>query len=284
MKTLFAIVLMLLLTVLNSFGMNVTINDKCVYLKDIYPDIPRDAAVQCGFKPGERKVLPAQIVATSLKRAGIAYIIEEQTAVAVTRDGALIRSESVQNDIIELYETAYPDTEVEFVTLRFSKEPLVEAGTTYTLDVDTTKAGQRYGTLVTTEGKIPFTYTVKLFKIGYSAAERINPGGELEKCAQSERIDITNLRSPLASDITNRIAKRAIPRGKPITEDLTEQKPERFKGEPIRLIYNKDNLKLEITVIAEENAVTGRNFRVRNPISNVVLIAKYIGGGMAVVY
>jgi flagella basal body P-ring formation protein FlgA len=125
---------------------------------------------------------------------------------------------------------------------------------------------------------------IKLFKIGYVAAERISPGSELEKYAEIERIDITNLRSPLASDITNCVAKRVVPRGKPITEDLAEVKPERLKGEPIRLIYNKDNLKLEITVIAEENAVTGRIFRVRNPISDVILVAKYIGGGTAVVY
>ncbi len=111
---------------------------------------------------------------------------------------------------------------------------------------------------------------------------RIKNGEELAANAEFARVDITGLNSALVQDIGGLVARKAIPRGKAITVDMTEQLPEKVKGDTIRLIYKSDDINIEIAAIAEGNAIAGKTFPVKNPQSGKVFMALYQGNGTAV--
>jgi flagella basal body P-ring formation protein FlgA len=97
-------------------------------------------------------------------------------------------------------------------------------------------------------------------------------------------MEITSLRNPPITDLNKVTAKKIIQKGKIITADLVRPKPDRVKGEPIRLIYQNGELFIEISAIAEADAVEGKTFPVLNPATGKTVMAKYIGNGTAKIY
>ncbi|MDR2104237.1 MAG: flagella basal body P-ring formation protein FlgA [Deferribacteraceae bacterium] len=116
------------------------------------------------------------------------------------------------------------------------------------------------------------------------AAERINPGELLAGKAIKEVREITALRNPPIADLSDLTAKKAIQKGKIITEDLSLPKPDRVKGEPIQLIYKDGDLIIEISAVAAGDAVQGKIFPVLNPINSKIVNARYLGNGRAQIY
>ena len=259
------------------------INDDCVYLHELVEGSYPALAVQCGFRPGDRKILPANVVSTTLKRAALP-VPELPAAFTVSRQGYRLTEEIIQAGLESLYATGRPDSEIEIQSVRLSRDIHIAPGAEFSINTDTDKAGSVSAQIVSGDIKVPFAYTVRIYQEGWIATGRVAQGEEFAANVEFARVDVTGLKGNLALEIDGMIAKRTVPKGKAITSDMLENRPERVKGDPIRLIYDNSVIKIEIAVIAEGNAVPGKTFPVKNPVSDKVFMALYQGDGTAVVY
>jgi flagella basal body P-ring formation protein FlgA len=278
-----AFTLVFLLSGLSAHAAGVLINTDCLYLDDIYGAGYPHTSVQCGIKAGEKRVILSQSIATALKRAGLDFS-PAPPAVTVARKGGAVSEEAVKNEIYRRYRAQYPDYEISVEYVRFGREIFTNDPSGYKIQTDTNRFGSAGGTLLTDDGRFSFTYMVKVFANVGIASERINAGEEIASKTVYEYMDITGLRTPPLKDISGQIAKKVIQKGKILTADLAESKPDRIKGEPIRLIYESGDLKIEINAVADGNAVEGKTFPVLNPMTGKSVMARYIGNGTAKVY
>ncbi len=262
---------------------DITINTDCAYLQDLLPgEYPR-VAVQCGFKPGDTKALPPAVIYTALKRLALP-MPELSASFTVIREGRLLADDELASRLTELYTAAHPDSSLEISSIRMGRDIYVQSGADYEISADTDKLGSATAAIVSGDLRVNFSYTVKMYRQGYVATNRITPSDDLESLCEYTLVDVTNLRTPLLTDIKGMMVKRTTVRGKPITTDMVELKPERVKGDIIRLVYKSNDFKIEISAIAEGNAVKGKTFPVKNPSSGKVFTALYQGNGVATVY
>jgi flagella basal body P-ring formation protein FlgA len=278
-----ALSLVFLLYGLSARAAEVPINTDCLYLDDIYGASYPHISVQCGIRAGEKRVILSQSIATALKRAGLDFS-PAPPAVTVVRKGGTVSEQAVKDEISRRYRAQYPDYEIEVEYVRFGREIFTGDPSGYKIQTDTNKFGSAGGTLLTDDGRFSFTYMVKVYANVGVASERISAGEEIASKTVYEYTDITGLRTPPLKDINGQMAKKVIQKGKILTADLAEAKPDRVKGEPIRLIYESGDLKIEINAVADGNAVEGKTFPVLNPITGKPVMARYIGNGTATVY
>ncbi|MDR2869904.1 MAG: flagellar basal body P-ring formation chaperone FlgA [Deferribacteraceae bacterium] len=258
----------------------VPINSDCVQLKDLFGIAYPPIKVQCGFMPGDEKPIPAGAVAALLRRNALP-VPDMPESFTVIRAGKKLDSEGLRKELEALYKAAHADKTIAVESIRLTREVYIAAGANYELVVDTDKFGSGYGSLVSGDVKINFSYTVKVYEQGYVISAGLRAGDELAGAVQPELIDITNLRSPLVHDIDGLVAARSATRGKVLTVDLVQTRPERNKGDRVTLIYTSGKIRLEIDCIAEASAVVGKTFPVRNPSSGRVFTAVYLGEGLA---
>lgn len=262
---------------------DITINTDCAYLQDLLPgEYPR-VAVQCGFKPGDTKALPPAVIYTALKRLALP-MPELSGSFTVARKGYMLTDDELAGKLKEIYTAAHPDSSLEISSVRMGRDIYAQSGDDYTISVDTDKLGNATATIVSGDTRVNFSYTVKMYQQGYIATNRITPLDDIESLCEYTTVDVTNLRAPLQTDVKGMMVKRTVVKGKPITTDMVDTKPERVKGDTIRLIYKSNDLNIEIAAIAEGNAVKGKTFPVKNPSSGKVLTAMYQGNGVATVY
>jgi flagella basal body P-ring formation protein FlgA len=265
-----------------AFAAEVRITSDCVYLDDAYEGYPH-ISIQCGIKSGEKKVIPSQSIATALKRAGVRFD-SPPPAFTAERDGGIVSEKNVMEDIQRLYSAQYPEYEIRVEYVRFGREIFSDNPYAYEISIDTGKLGSANGTIMTNGGRFSFSYMVKAFAEVRIAKERINAGEDLIKKSENKYLDITALRSTPLLELNKLVAKKTIQKGKIITAELTEPKPDRVKGEPIRLIYQNGELVIEINAIADGDAVEGKTFPVMNPVTGKTVTAKYLGNGTAKIY
>lgn len=262
---------------------DIIINTDCTYLTDLLPGDYPQVAVQCGFKPGDTKVLPPAVIYTALKRLALP-MPELSGSFIVVRKGHLLTDDELAGKLNELYTAAHPDSTLEISSVRMGRNIYAQSVDGYEISADTDKLGNVTATVVSGDVRVNFSYTVKMYQQGYVATNRITPSDDIESLCEYTTVDVTNLRSPLQTDVKGMMVKRTIVKGKPITTDMVELKPERVKGDTIRLIYKTNDLNIEIAAIAEGNAVKGKTFPVKNPSSGKVLTAMYQGNGVATIY
>jgi len=257
------------------------ISGECVYLHELlgeeYPTVP----VQCGFQPGDQRMLPPNVINTTLKRLGLPAIAE--SVYTINREGYKLSEEVVRQELAALYTDKYLDKEILVESVRTGRDIYVEPGTSHQLELDLSRFGSVQGYIRTGSVRNSFSYVVKVFEDGYVTSDKVRPGDDLAEKTAKILVDVTNLRGKLLKDPTGQIALRALPKGRVLTKDMASPRPERVKGEAVLIVFSKGSIKLEISGVAEEDAVVGKSFLVRNPSSGIVLSAIYEGNGRAVV-
>ncbi len=264
------------------YASEVEINGDCAHLHELLGDEYPAFPVQCGFQPGDRRILPSNVVNAALKRTGLSATAMDPVYI-VTRAGYRLSEETVRQELTALYSEAYPDKEIRVESVKTGRDIYIAPETTHRLEADVKKTGSAQGYIRTESAKNSLSYVVKVFEEGYVLTERVRPGDDLTEKTEKMLVDVTNLRGELLKNPKGLIAARAFPKGRAVTMDMAELKPERVKGDTVLIVYNNGNIKLEISGIAEGNAVVGKSFPVRNPVSGVVLSAVYEGNGRAVV-
>ena len=283
MKRVIIIFAVTVVSALSAYGYDAVIQSDCIHVNELLGDEYPAIQIQCGFLPGDLKMLPSNVVATTLKRSNIA-VPEMPANFKVKRDGKRLTEDTVKEQLEKAYGNKYPERIVQIEAVRFTKEIYLSSGADYELAIDIAKFGPAYGTVNAGSAKAGFSYTAKIFEEGYVATDRIRVGDSVAGKVSTELIDVTNLRGTLVTDPADIIASKSINRGKVLTTDLVSARPDRTKGDAILLTYNDSTIKLEITGIAEGNAVIGKTFPVRNPSSGKVFSAIYQGNGRAVVH
>ena len=282
MDRLILTLLMAALLTFGSFAAEVEIQSDCVSLQDLLGDNYPELSVQCGFLPGDTKIVPSGNVLSALKRNSLSPT-ELEESYTVTRAGVKLEPELVRTELTALYRVNHPGKIIEVELVRLSRDLHLPPGPCYDYIVATPKFGSAYGSIVSGSVKINFSYNVKVYEKGYVLISGLRSGDELGGAVMEELIDVTNLRTPLVKDLTDMIAARSATKGKVLTMDMVQPRPEKKKGDAVVLIYDKGSIKLEIECVAEGNAVPGNTLAVRNPSSGKVINATYMGDGFAVV-
>ncbi|MDR0454850.1 MAG: flagellar basal body P-ring formation chaperone FlgA [Deferribacteraceae bacterium] len=259
----------------------VEINGECVHLYELLGDEYPASPVQCGFQPGDQRLIPLGVINAVLKRSGLPAAAE--SSYTVYRAGYKLSEEVLRQELTALYTEKYTDKEISVESVHTGRDIFIMPGMVYKLDADLGKFGSVQGYVKTGTVRNSFTYVVKAFEEGYVTSEKVLPGDNLVEKTVKMRIDVSNLRGELLKEPKDQVASRSFPKGRVLTTDMVEPRPERVKGDTVLIIYNKGNVRLEISGIAEGNAVIGKSFLVRNPSSGAVLSAIYEGNGRAVV-
>ncbi|MDR2885076.1 MAG: flagellar basal body P-ring formation chaperone FlgA [Deferribacteraceae bacterium] len=278
MKKLFIAVLILISA--SVFAQEVEISTNCVQATDLFGLGEPNLTVQCGFQPGDVKILPANVVATSYKRAGLTPPALPQNF-TIRRAGYMVDSETILQEISDAYASAYPNKRVVIESFRMNKDIYIAPESTHELEFDLERFGTNHGVLRADDVRYSFSFIAKIYEKAYITSDRVNPGDDLSKLVSIEEVDVTNLRGTLVKDLKGLTVSRAVSKGRTLTTDMTEGLPERKKGDQVLLVYNDGTIKLEISAIAEGDAVVGKSFPVKNPISGKVFSAVYKGNGIA---
>lgn len=257
----------------------ITISEECVYLDELTaPSVPH-AKVTCGFTPGTTKTFTKDIIENHLRRIGInAKVLKD---VVVTRQGEKLSVDDIIKKVEEEYKKVYSDITIKVEQVRDSKEFFAEKTENFKVNVDTTKFGSTYITIDNGIKTASLYVYVRAYREAFIANQRIKAGDTIEDKVRTELIDVTNIRGNLVSNLSNVIASKGITQGKPITEDLIQDKPALSKGETVKLVFDNGTIKIETTGVIEEDAFVGKLVQVRNAVSQKVITAKYIGNGVA---
>ena len=257
------------------------IDGDCVYLNELFGEEYPSFPVQCGFQPGDRRLLPPNVINSALKRAGLPDAAD--SFYTICRAGYKLSEEVIRQELTALYVNKYPEKEIRVESVRTGRDVYIAPGMAHRLEVDLDRLGSVQGYIRTGSVRNSFSYVVKAFEDGYIISEKVRHGDNLAEKTIKAFIDITNLRGELVKEPNGLVATKAFPKGRALTTDMVEMRPDRVKGDAVLIVYSRGNVKLEVPGIAEGNAVIGKNFLVRNPASGVVLSAVYEGNGKAVV-
>ncbi|NPA12425.1 MAG: flagellar basal body P-ring formation protein FlgA [Aquificae bacterium] len=77
--------------------------------------------------------------------------------------------------------------------------------------------------------------------------------------------------------VVNAVAKTTIQAGKPITLNMIQPDYPVKKGSNVKVIYNRNGIRIEIVGVALENGQQGQTIKVKNPSTGKVLPCKVIG-------
>ena len=100
MKKLLTAVIIMLFAVF-SYADTVEIENECVHLNEVLGDDFPAIGIQCGFQPGDQKILPAAVIQTALKRSAIKTNAEIPAAVTVVRVGHRLSVDSVHSELAD---------------------------------------------------------------------------------------------------------------------------------------------------------------------------------------
>ena len=253
----------------------------CAYLNDLLGEnYPSSISVQCGFSPGDRKLVLQTTVASALKRAGL-YNIPTGDFI-ISRKGYILEGSVVHELLLAAYEDVYPKYEIKIENLRFASPfYLTEENAPFELRVDTARKGSAQASLHSENMRGNLQYSVRLFDEGYILTDRAAKGEGLEGKLEFTKVDVTHLKSALVKEPEEIVAAKLLTKGQVLTSDMVSSKPDRLKGDVIHLAYQTEKMKIEIAVIAEADAVPGKNFLVRNPSTDKIFTVYYLGNGRA---
>ncbi len=278
MKKLLLTITILLLTVSMAFAQKeITIDEECVYLDDLTASHVPHYKVQCGIAAGQKVLISKDEIQTHIDNAGIKGNVLFD--VLVSRQWEKLSYEKVAALIEEEYKKAYPDVTVTIEQLRIP-DNLYDMNGNLKIICDTSKLGGAYAQVSMENSKYQIYYYVKGYKQAYVTKERLKAGDALKGKVALEKVEITNLKYNLVTNVENMAAARAVPAGKVITTDLIQDRPALKKGEAVKIIVSNGILHIETQGIVEENAMPGKPVLVRNTASQKVIAANYIGNGV----
>ncbi len=278
MKKLLLTISILLLTASLSFAQKeITIDEECVYLDDVTASHVPHIKVQCGIKAGSQIVISKEDIQSHIDNAGIKGSVISD--VLVVRQWEKISYEKVSALIEEEYKKAYPDISISIEQLRIP-DNLYDIDGNIKIICDTSKFGGSYAQVSMENSKYQIYYYVKGYKNAYVTKERVKAGDVLSSKVTLEKVDITNIKNSLVTNIDNMAAARAMPAGKVLTTDLIQDRPALKKGEAVKIIVSNGILHIETQGVVEENAMPGKPVLVRNLSSQKVIAANYIGNGV----
>jgi flagella basal body P-ring formation protein FlgA len=281
MRHLALLISLILITLCGSaYSSDVQIVSDCVTLSDLLGATYPESEVQCGFMPGDSKTVPAGSVLTSLKRNALPTP-DLPESFTVIRAGKQLDASTLTLELAELYQTAYPNKKIEVDNIRLTRDVYLAPNASYSLEADTGKFGAGYGSIVSGGVRVNFSYNVRLYEEAYIIIRGLRAGDELAGAVRKGMVDVTNLRTELVQDIDGLVAARSATKGKVLTADMVQTRPELDKGDMVMLVYDKDGIKLEIQCIAQGKAIVGKTFHVRSTATGKVFSAVYIGGGRA---
>lgn len=255
----------------------ITINEGCVYLDDLTASHVPHNKVKCGIQAGSQVIISKEEIQSHIDKAGIKGTVLSD--VVVNREWEKISYEKVAELITEEYKKAYPDVTISVEQIRIP-DNLYDIDGNIKITCDTSKLGGAYAQVSMENNKYQIYYYVKGYKDAYVTKERLKAGDSLAGKVSVEKVDITNLKNNLVTNVENMTALRAIPAGKVLTSDLIQDKPALKKGESVKIIVSNGTLHIETQGIVEENAMPGKPVLVRNAASQKVIAANYIGNGV----
>ena len=283
MKKLFiitsTIVSALLLSVTSAFAQkSVTINEECVYLDQLTANTIPHTEVYCGLNPGDNKLFTKDQIQNYLLREGInAKVIND---VNVKRSGEKLSEESFRNRLLELYAKDNKDVELIVEQIRIPANLYSEESNGFDIIADTSKFGGSYAQIKVGQKRFQVYYYIKGYKDAYVTTERLKAGDVLDGNYQLEKVDITNIKGKLVTKINKLQAAKSLPKGKVLTQDAVETKPELKKGDTVKIVYNNGILAIETKGVIEENAIVGQPVAVKNLNSQRIITALYVGNGI----
>lgn len=254
----------------------ITIDNECVYLDELTAAHVPHNQVQCGISAGSKVTISKDVIQKHINEAGINGTVLYD--VVVFRQWEKISYDKVAKLIKDEYASAYPDMEISVEQIRIP-DNLYDIDN-INLKVDTSKLGASYAEARLENSKYQIYYYVKGFKNAYVTKERVKIGESLTGKITQEKVDVTNLKYELVTDVENIAAVRNMPAGKILTTDLVSEKPALKKGEAVKIIVSNGTLHIETQGVVEENALPGKKVLVRNTASQKVITANYIGNGV----
>lgn len=279
MRKLFIVVSFFVIASSTAFAQkSVTINEECVYLDELTaPHIPHKAVV-CGINPGDSKFFTKDAIQNYIARNGLSgKVINDVT---VRRVGEKLSERKFISEVESAYAAVYPDTKIVIEQIRIPVSLYGESQEDFKVSVDTSKFGGNYAVVKSGKKQFQVYYFAKGFKDGYVTSDRVKAGDNLSGKLKKELVEITNLKSPLAINPDSKLALRAMPAGKAVTEDLVQEKPALKKGDAVKIVYDDGVLKIETRGVVEANAMPGQPVAVRNISSQKIISANYIGNGV----
>lgn len=279
MKNLFIIASLVLLMSSTAIAQKaIILNEECVYLDQLTAKTIPHIEVYCGLQPGENKLFTKDQIQNYLLREGInAKVIND---VNVKRSGEKISEESFTNKLIELYSQDNGDIELIVEQVRIPSNVYAEENNSFEVIADTTKFGGNYAQIKIGTKKFQAYYYIKAYKDAFVTTNRLKAGDLIDGNYIKEKVDVTNIKGKLITDINKLQATKSMPKGKILTQDLVEAKPELKKGETVKIVYNNGILAIETKGVIEENATLGQPVSVKNINSQKIITALYVGNGV----
>lgn len=256
----------------------ITINEECVYLDELTASHVPHHKVQCGINAGSRITISKDVIQQHINEAGINGTVISD--VVVFRQWEKVSYDKVAELIKNEYAKAYPDVEITIEQIRIPDNLYDINNGNLKLSIDTSKLGAAYADVRLENSKFQIYYYVKGYKNAYVTKERVRAGESLAGKTVLQKVDITNIKYELASDVSSMAAARNMPAGKVLTTDLLSEKPALKKGEAVKIIVSNGILYIEAQGVVEENALPGKKVLVRNTASQKVITANYIGNGV----
>lgn len=269
--------LLILITFCSFAFSNVIIDRECVYGDDISSTLPH-VKIACGFGFNEEKVIPASLILqkTSLKSVDIKPLTK------VRRQGVLLGENDIKEALKELL-SKYKEIEFVIKKINYNKNIYVRSKGEFSLDIPK----KNYGSIniILNNGQksyLIYAY-IEAFKEGYVADKKISSGEEIKNSVRKTKINITNLRDELVTDIGKFSAKKRISPNRPITMSDVYLTYDIKKGDIIKILYISDTIKVETMGESLEDGYKGKKIRIKNLTSGKIITAVYRGQKVAVV-
>lgn len=258
--------------------MEITIDNECVYLDELTARYVPHNKVECGISAGSKVTISKDVIQKHIDEAGINGTVRSD--VIVYRQWEKLSYDKVAKLIKDEYEKAHPETEISIEQIRIPDNLYDIDNSNLKISVDTSKLGSAYAEVSRENSKYQIYYYVKGFKTAYITKERVKTGESLAGKITQEKVDVTNIKNQLVTDIESVAAARNMPAGKILTTDLVSEKPALKKGEAVKIIVSNGALYIETQGVVEENALPGKKVLVRNTASQKVITASYVGNGV----
>lgn len=260
----------------SAFG-EILIDRDCLYGDDISNTLPHTKIV-CGFGFNEDKVVPASLILqkTSAKDAQIGPLTR------VRRKGVLLSRNDIEKSLKELLSK---NREIEFKVkkINYNNNIYLNLKKEFSLEIQKKNYGSVNITLNNGQKSYSIYAYIEAFKDGYVADKKIYPGQEIKSAVQKTKINITNLRDEIVTEVEKFSAKNQIFPNKPITMSDVYETYDIKKGDTVRIVYLSKSIKVETSGESQENGYRGKNIRIKNLSSGKIITAEYKGQKIAVI-
>ncbi|MGE4496946.1 MAG: flagellar basal body P-ring formation chaperone FlgA, partial [Deferribacterales bacterium] len=258
----------------------ITVENECVTVEDIFPNIGIKDQVFCGLDYGETRKLSTQLAAHIINKHNIKAAPGEAY---FNRKGKKIDQTEIEAKIYEKLSLIYPHAELQIDKIRIQSDIYTGADGRFSIDIPNPRIGGMYGRLNNGFKEIGFTVYVKGYMEVFVTTDRIRKGDSIANYVKTEKVELSRLRGEPVADVEGLIAVRGIGAGVPITGEYVSEQPDLPEGAAVRLVYSGGGLRLEARGILQENAFSGNIIKVKNADSGKIVTAKYQGGRTAVV-